>query len=236
MKKILLIFIFVFIISVIALYFLFSNGILWFVYPDKKYQIRGLDISHHQGNINWEKLSKYNFKFIYIKATEGDDFKDMKFKDYREEAKKTGLITGAYHYYSLRIKGKIQAKNFIQTVSKEENSLPPVIDLEFGGNSKYRPGKEEFIKELKDYIAEIETYYNKKPVLYVTYKFYNSYLTGEFSGYKIWIRDIFKHPKNLDHEWIFWQYHSRAKIEGITGFVDLNIFKGNENQFMELIK
>ncbi len=62
-------------------FFLLNNGIIWFVYPNSnEYPVFGLDISHHQGEIDWDKLSEQNIDFIYIKATEGDDWVDNRFK------------------------------------------------------------------------------------------------------------------------------------------------------------
>lgn len=218
---------------------LINNGYIWFVYPNKKkYPIKGIDISHHQGKIDWEKLKYENIKFVFIKATEGHDFIDEDFINNWNNSKKIGLIRGAYHFYSLRIPGKDQAFNFIANVPKEENTLPPVIDLEFGGNSKVRPTREEFKKELFDFIYEIESYYNKKPIFYITNTFFNIYLKDDedLLKYDIWIRNIYYEPRKIDgKEWIFWQYNCRGHMDGIKGFVDLNVFVYDEEYFKKYL-
>lgn len=217
---------------------LLFNGWIWFNNPaQKKYPMRGIDISHHQGEIEWEKVADENVTFVFIKATEGDDFKDSRFQNNYQAARRSGLVTGAYHFYSLRFPGAIQARNFIDSVPGDPADLPPVVDLEFGGNSKIRPSQEDFIKELEEYIRIIKEYYGTEPILYITYDFYETYLEGlegQINRCPVWIRDIFSKPSLPENRpWHFWQYSSRGHIEGITGFVDLNVFKGTEEDFKE---
>jgi len=197
-----------------------------------KYQVRGIDVSHHQGEIDWSMVSNDNVSFAYIKATEADDFIDNQFAKNLANAQSAGLKVGAYHFYSLGYPGEIQAQNFISQVPTSTINLPPVIDLEYVGNSKIRPTKEQFQKELKIFIKLTEDYFMQEPVLYTTYEFSEDYLVPEFSNYKIWIRDIFGKPneskiKNI----VFWQYHSRGRVKGIDGPVDLNFYK--ENSMLE---
>lgn len=216
---------------------LFYNGWIWFNNPGKQaYPVRGIDVSHHQGEINWEEVAAQNFHFVFIKATEGDDFKDHRFQYNYQSARSYGLITGGYHFYSLRIPGAKQAHNFIDSVPAAADDLPPVVDLEFGGNSKVRPSREDFINELEEYIRIIRNHYGKDPILYITYEFYEAYLTGWTTTCPLWIRDIFNKPhlpRNL--RWHFWQYSSRGHVEGIEGFVDLNVFNGAKSDLITLI-
>ncbi len=228
---------FILILLAFILYNLFDNGKFTFVNPNsEKYTIRGIDVSHHQHTIDWETVKQSNIIFAFIKATEGDDFKDRMFEINWREALKNDIIPGAYHFYSLRYSGLSQATNFINTVPDELNSLPPVIDLEYGGNSKIRPPKQYFIEDLKEYIDLIEYHYNKEPILYTTENFYNDYLHPEFADYKIWIRSIFFEPDIIGFDnWVFWQYNARGHISGIEGFVDLNVFNGSLEEFNDLL-
>ena len=94
------------------------------------YAIRGFDVSHHQGEINWKKISPVQYQFVYLKATEGGDFKDRNFQENWLKAREQGLHVGAYHFYRLCRDGKVQAENFIATGPNKADALPPVIDLE----------------------------------------------------------------------------------------------------------
>ena len=209
-------------------------GFIWFNMPShSEFPIRGIDVSNHQGQINWEDVQGSNFKFVFIKTTEGGDFKDKSFQVNWKQAGKIGLYRGAYHFFTFRKSGNEQANNFIESVPDEANTLPPVVDLEFTGNSRVRLSKPELLQELRIYLSILEQHYNKRPIFYVTYNFYNQYLLGELTGYKIWIRDIFKSPKIEAREWRLWQYSNRGRVRGINTYVDLNVYKGSLLEFKE---
>ncbi|XDD52120.1 GH25 family lysozyme [Leptospira sp. WS92.C1] len=212
----------------------FDSGRILFVYPSKeKYPIRGIDVSNHQGKIDWTQIPKSEISFVYIKASEGGDFKDKSFRYNWEEAKKAGLKVGAYHFFTLCRNGNEQADNFIATVPKETNSLPPVLDLEFTGNCKDRPKIENVQKEIQEYLYKVDSHYGTKTILYLTFEFIHQYIGTGFQEYPIWIRDIFKHPNTFsDIRWILWQYSSRGRVDGIQVPVDLNVLNGNIEIFI----
>ena len=112
----------------------FSEGILRFHYPSRsRYPVRGVDVSAHQGEIDWSVLAGQDVQFAYIKATEGSGFTDRMFADNWEGARRSGLRVGAYHFFSFDSGGDTQADRFIGTVPKEKDSLPPAVDVEFYG-------------------------------------------------------------------------------------------------------
>jgi len=216
----------------LILFLLVKNGTIWFTnFQASKYPVRGIDVSHHQGKIDWQKVSENYISFAYIKATEADDFRDDLFDINWKEAQNANIYTGAYHFYSLAFPGDIQARNFIDTVPLEANQLPPAIDLEYVGNSKLRPAKEKLQEGLTKYIIAIENHYKKRPILYVTYEFYEDYLYPEFKNERIWIRDIFSKPNQNIGSWTIWQYNPIGKIKGVLGNVDLNVFAGTKTEF-----
>jgi lysozyme len=111
---------------------LYMNGYWYFNYPSKnKYPVRGIDVSHHQGKIDWLKVKGEEIHFVFIKATEGSSHKDTEFNRNWNGATGAGLIKGAYHYFSFCKPGIEQAQNFINTVPVNSGALPPVIDFEF---------------------------------------------------------------------------------------------------------
>ncbi len=216
---------------------LFYTGRLRFNYPDREqYPVHGIDVSHHQQIIRWDQLPRDSFEFVFIKATEGGDFKDSRFRQNWEAAKHAGFVRGAYHFFTFCRPGAEQAANFIETVPVEPHTLPPVIDLEFGGNCKARPSRESTIHELRGFISGIEQTYQRPPILYVTYEAYERYIQGEFEGLDIWIRDIFWTPKLDRRPWRFWQYANRGRVRGISTYVDLNVFSGSREDFLRFIQ
>jgi lysozyme len=227
-------------VSVFALIIgiLFFKGYIWFNTPSKSaFPIRGIDVSNHQNEIDWNKVKEENIKFAFIKATEGGDFKDKRFNQNWEEAKKNNIDVGAYHFFTFCKSGKAQANNFIETVPNEKNNLPPVIDLEYGGNCKLTKTKKEVLKEIKVFERLLFEQYKKKAILYVTKNFHRDFLIGEFPDNPIWYRSIFTRPQMIENrKWLFWQYGNRGHLKGINTYVDLNVFNGSHNEYEKMKK
>ncbi len=205
---------------------LYFHGYWRFNYPDSsEYPVRGIDVSRHQGEIDWKKIKEEGISFVFIKATEGGDYKDPAFNRNWKGASNAGLLKGAYHFFTFCKSGIEQSQNFINTVPFDYDSLPPVVDFEFDGNCEKPPEKAMVVKELLIFIREVKEKYKKLPIIYVTYDSYNRFLRGEVLDCYIWIRDIFSTPAiREDKKWTFWQHSSHDRIKGINGPVDLNVF------------
>lgn len=219
-----------------AMPFLFYYGVLRFNYPSlSSYPVQGLDVSHHQGVINWSKIDTTQFQFVFIKASEGESFVDKRFLNNWQAAQKQGLQVGAYHFFTFCKTGAVQAKNFINVVPKQATALPPVIDLEYDGNCSKNKSKAQLLHEIQAMEAILFQHYQKKPIFYVTENFYNDYLIGQFLNNPLWYRNIYNKPSIKDNRsWLFWQFSNRGKVEGINGFVDLNVFAFSQTQFNNL--
>lgn len=223
MKKIVLLF--TLLLAGITLYAtLLYYGILHLNNPDReRFPVRGIDVSHHQGVIDWQRLPRADVQFAYIKATEGGDFKDPDFQTNWQQSRQAGIPRGAYHYFNFCRDGWVQAQNFIDSVPVEADSLPPAVDLEPGACEDQRT-KEAVVTELKTLLAELQRVYGKHPLLYVTRTTYERYVQGDFPTTPLWVRDVYRQPGWLaGREWLVWQYDSRTRMEGITGYVDMNV-------------
>ena len=198
------------------------------VYPDG-YSIRGLDISHHQGDIDWEKLSKANIGgepvgFIFIKATEGGDHLDENFNDNFYQAREFGIIRGAYHYFKPHVPARKQAVYFLKQVHLEEGDLPPVLDVEEKGNLTV----EELREVSLTWLREVERHYGVPPIIYTNYKFKRDYLnTADFDKYPYWIAHYYVRSLSYKGPWKFWQHTDCGRLDGIKEKVDLNIYNGS---------
>ena len=101
LRHILIIFIVLIVAFCLAVCFLIYNGVILLNNPSlNEYPVRGVDVSSYQGQINWDILSKENISFAFIKATEGSGRQDKYFKNNLENALKTNLSVGAYHFFS----------------------------------------------------------------------------------------------------------------------------------------
>ena len=204
------------------------------------YEVQGVDVSHYQGDIDWEILAGEDIDFAFIKATEGSGHVDTRFYENWEGADATDLKIGAYHFFSFDSPAETQAQLYIETVGDLSGNLIPVVDIEFYGDKfSNAPEEEELVAELKTMLALLEEEYGVKPMVYTTYTFYYKYLDGEIDGYPLWIRNVYFSP-NLDMrgEWTFWQYTDQAVIDGYSGaeeHIDMNVFYGNLDELDEYV-
>lgn len=221
----------------IVLFALVWNGVIILNgFAANQYPVKGVDVSAYQGEVDWQTLSAQDISFVFIKATEGSSFVDQYFSYNYEEAKKTNLAVGAYHFFSYDSEGKTQAENFINTVTPFEGMLPPVIDLEFYGDKEQNPpAREDIDVQLKVMLDALEEHYSQKPIIYATGKSYELYLAGDYEEYDIWIRDVIAKPKLPDaREWTFWQFTNREQLAGYSGeekYIDVNVFYGSNEDF-----
>ena len=198
-------------------------------YP-KGYEIHGIDISHHQGEIDWTKLGnamidRTYVRFVMIKATEGADHIDDCFERNFEMAKATGFIRGAYHFWSTLSTAREQAYFFLNNVELKPGDLPPVLDVEAKPESM---SDEDFQMEILAWLHIVEDRYHAKPIIYTYYKFKEAYLSDErFDDYPYWIAHYYVPKVEYTGKWKFWQHTDVGRLLGIKGYVDLDIYNGS---------
>ncbi len=201
--------------------------------PDRaRFPLRGIDVSHHQGTIDWPEVAEDDVAFAFIKVSEGGDHRDTQFVRNIAEATKVGIPVGAYHFFTFCRPGADQANNFIDAVAGRRLALPPVMDLEFTGNCSRRPsGGGELGSEIQDYLKVVEDRLGRSVVYYVTRQFLDAY-GDAIPARPIWFRSILREPSHVD--WLLWQYHFSGRIAGIEGGVDLNVASASLADLMGL--
>ena len=88
----------------------------------------GIDVSRHQGKIDWKAVAAAGATFAYIKATEGGSHVDQRFPENWSGAKAAGIRRGAYHFFNPRTPVQKQVTLFKSTVTLGAGDLPPVLD------------------------------------------------------------------------------------------------------------
>lgn len=198
-------------------------------YP-KAFEIHGIDISHYQGNIDWDKLqggmiSGCPLRFVIIKSTEGASRMDENFKSNFHNALEYGFIRGAYHFWSNKSSARQQAYYFLEKVKLEEGDLPPVLDIEHAPKDK---SIEEFQRDILTWLHIVEDRYHVKPILYTYYKFKEKYLSAPvFDDYPYWIAHYYVPKIEYKGAWKFWQHTDAGRLPGIKGPVDFNVYNGS---------
>ena len=136
-------------------------------YPEG-YEIHGIDISHHQGHIDWDKLkdqgmiNKFPIRFVMIKATEGSTQTDENFLENFHQAREHGFTRGAYHFYSVHSPAENQAQHFLSQVKLENGDLPPVLDVE---HKPKQQTDDEFKTSILRWLDIVEKHYKVKPII-----------------------------------------------------------------------
>lgn len=200
-----------------------------FNYPSRTlYPVFGLDVSHHQGEIDWPSVNSEKFRFVYIKATEGEGFKDKRFKSNYEKAKKSGLKVGAYHFWSFCKDPHKQVYNIVNTVPRMRGDLVPALDMETIKKCEYASKgeeKEAIKRHIMVALNELSFQYGKPPLIYTTMDFLTQH--EELLGFdtKYWVRSLVGVPFLSKVDWTIWQYHNAGVVIGINGPVDLNVMK-----------
>jgi lysozyme len=202
-----------------------------------RYPIRGLDVSRHQGAIDWARVgAEPHLRFVWIKASEGGDWTDPRFAENWRGARSVGLAVGAYHYFTLCTPGADQAAQFLRTVPVAPDALPPAIDLEHEGNCGNRPSTGSLLAEVQTFLDAVEQGLGKRPVVYTTREFHGRHLRGVLLDHPLWLRDVLREPGDIDgRPWTVWQHWSRGRVDGIEGFVDRNVFRGDEAAFAAFV-
>ena len=209
-----------------------ERGVLW---PNRlfaaRYEVRGIDVSSYQGDIDWPTIAQQDVDFAYVKATEGSSFIDRRFEANLRGAREAGLLVGAYHFFSFESSGRAQAAHVLATVPDDEDLLPVAIDVESYGSFKARPPDAATVRTELSALVETLRTHGTEPVIYATQSGYDRYIADGFPDTPIWIRSVYVPPSMSDgRAWTFWQYSHRDRLEGYDGdeaFVDMNVFHGD---------
>ena len=188
------------------------------------YKSVGIDVSHHQGEIDWEVLfreARFDtvIDFVYCKATEGCDHTDTQFMRNREALNNIGVLNGAYHYFNTTAPPRPQAAHFLEVYKSRSIDLPPVLDVEEEGLSD-----DDLIAKMKIWCEEVKKKTGVQPIIYTSLSFYETKFRGKMDGFQFWLAAYSREPQFMnDPNVLHWQFSEKGKLPGITELVDLNV-------------
>lgn len=215
-------------------------------------RVYGIDVSHHQKRIDWDNLAVYcdangirsNKKtpfmqpvfFAYVKATEGSTYQDDMHDKHVSDAKKHGVVVGSYHFFRMANSVESQVKNFLDMSKYSEGDLPPVLDVEGKPGDIEQYGADKFQKEVLDWLDSVEKELHVKPIIYTRDDIKERFLTdSRFSQYDFWMARYNKVGPDYK-QWRFWQQTESGWIKGCNRTVDINVFNGSYNEFLQYLK
>lgn len=200
--------------------------------------LKGVDVSHYDGNIDWDKVKASGVVFAIIKSSEGLD-RDLQFQTNWEEAKRVGIIRGAYHFFHPSIDPVSQAEFFTSIVEPLDNGdLPLSLDWEttdglsaFANNSA-----------AKSFLETIQDASKKTPMIYCSVDWIPDLgADPAFAAYAPWIADYNFMPPRIPEPWTkpiqFVQYTGSGTSPGMQspGNSDLDLFLGSLEELKTFI-
>ena len=197
-----------------------------------RYPVLGIDVSKHNGDIDFQKVAGSHVRFVMIKATEGSQLKDNRFATNYSNARQAGLTVGAYHYFRFDVDGTDQANHFVASLKDHKLDLPLVIDVEDWGNAK-GVATNIVISRLDAMIARLKEL-GLRVMIYTNQDGYRKYISKSFADELLWLC-AFKQPEDIACDWKFLQYSHWGSVAGIDTDVDLNVFSGSEEEWQLLL-
>lgn len=192
-------------------------------------EIKGIDVSAWQGQIDWKTVAAYGMDFAILRITEAGNVIDEHFERNYTECQKYNIPTGVYKYsYAMTI-AEIQseARKVVSALNGRKLQYPVWLDLEY--NNQRSLGAEN-IHKMAEAFEKIITAAGYKFGIYCNVDWYMNVICSHLKKYDFWIA---RYPAN-DDGWlqerlrpdfgVGWQYSSKAKIPGINGTVDRNVF------------
>lgn len=191
--------------------------------------VQGIDVSHHQQQIDWAEVARGGKKFCWIKSTQGKNFKDHMFAVNWADSGAAGVIHGAYHFYDPAFTVDENIENFVSVVqSVQSGDLQPALDVEDPATWSHISVSDR-ISFIKKWLDVVGITLHAQPLLYMGNDFYNT-LQGDTSlgAYKLWLTDYRSTPR-VPAAWTkysAWQYTSGGNCPGVSTNVDLDQVEG----------
>jgi lysozyme len=188
-------------------------------------KLNGIDISHWQAEPDWKELAKH-IDFVYLKATEGNNYTDPTLVKRYKAAKAVGLKVGVYHFarFSSVEDALAEQKYFISVVGELDVDLPLVLDIE---NDAAKLSKATLTDACIAFLEAVKKA-TKKPVMVYTYdSFIGSELGSDLGEYPLWLADYGDHimsPNSVWNKFAGMQVSQTGHVIGINGNVDIDWF------------
>jgi len=194
-----------------------------------RYPIAGIDVSNHNGKVDFKQVRDDNIQFVIIKASEGGTYRDPSFERHLAGARKAGLVVGAYHFFRKNREGDAQARNLMAAVRGKQLDLPLVIDVEDWGNDIFV--SQQTIHERVDRMVQVLRDNGYHVMIYTNGNGYKKYYQGHLDDCDLWLCSL-NHPDRViapAHR--FQQYSHNGTVRGASGDVDLNIYRGSKRDW-----
>lgn len=209
--------------------------------------VYGMDVSQHNGKINFKKAKRDGIEFVFIRVGYTGYTKssfslnlDKKYKTYIKDATKAGLKVGVYWYsQSTKVsEAKKEAKALLKAIKGYSITMPVVFDYEFADTKKGRLDSAKLSKTnmTANALAFLNTVSNAgyDACIYASENFLGEHLYANqiSSNFKVWLAN-YSSKTNYKGDYEFWQHTAKGRVSGLRGNVDINFwYKGENSTFL----
>ena len=206
--------------------------------------VPGIDLSHHNGKVNFSKIAAAGIKYAWIKVTEGTTHANREYEDKFKGARDHGIKVGAYHFGRPdtnvhRDDVTEEVDNFLNACAKASigsGDLTPVLDLEKG----MKTDDQHNVDWVLAWLWKVQDNYNVKPMVYTARWAFNLYCINarkkeldRLQKYPLWLASYNEgiEPRRKTHlwnSWDVWQWSGSGTVPGVKGKCDQNWMAGGQ--------
>jgi GH25 family lysozyme M1 (1,4-beta-N-acetylmuramidase) len=198
----------------------------------------GIDVSRHQGTIDWAQVAASGQRFVIAKATEGLFSVDPMYATNRAGAMAAGLVFGAYHFARPDLHPDDptgEADHFVDTAQLGPGNIVPVLDLERSGDLT----QGQVTAWILAWLDEVTARTGVRPMVYTSPNGWanrtgNTTAVADAGYFLLWIAHWFVAEPTVPandwqgNGWAFWQYSNCGTVPGISGCVDLDWYESSD--------
>jgi lysozyme len=198
--------------------------------------LKGIDVSHYDGTIDWAAYAASGRPFAIAKATEGVTFTDPQFATNWAGMKSAGLVRGAYHFFHPRDDGAQQARFFLsKTGALGPGDLPPILDWEATDSVSNAAAWQS----AQDFVDAVKAQTGLTTIVYSSARFLGTIGNPtQFSALPLWDAQYNVTCPNIPAAWTTWAFWqttgTAAGVPGTNGAVDANLFNGDLTALLAL--
>lgn len=205
-------------LAALLLVLLVAGGAAWWKsrtwQPDRqRYPVQGAWLSAADGPVQWAVLKAEGADFVYLTASEGAGFRDPAFAAGLEQARAQELRVGAVHRFDVCAPAEGQAANFVTTVPREADLLPPAVSLALDESRCPEPPREAAMQsELTTFLNQIERHAGQPALLLLSPAFEKRYHMAAVLDRNLWVEGSFLEPGYAGRPWTMWTATNRLRL------------------------
>lgn len=196
--------------------------------------IKGIDVSHWQGNIDWSQVANDGVVWAIAKATEGSHFIDDYFDNNYKGMIDNGIVPGAYHMFRENVSGVTQADYFLNKLLDVANNYQMLLAVDVERNDNV--WQETARDRLRDCLYRIFEKTGRIPFIYTSDSKWRELIEYYYqepawtTHVPLWVAHYGTDRPTIPDGWLIWyiwQYSSTGSVNGVNGNVDLDWFRGS---------